>query len=715
MRVPDCYSAPMSACPHCGSDNDSANELCPRCSRPLKHRSSSTLHGLPEADGGARRAPEGAPAGPQPPPGSDPVGSHTLAGVGPNDGTYEQVRSGLSAAGSRDRASGAPMTIPGVPVTLPGGIGRTLTGMPDRSPLERSPLDRTLFGKSPPEGGPSPAPHGPEQGEQAPSTHGVETLPGPGDAAFAAVPAARATLAYPVQRAAPPLDVEAPTPAQKLEPPELDASSDSAADPGLAGAPTLPAPAEHPARDPALLEPIDEPAWAPNATRIGVATPGIAPIHRSDSERRESTPREGTPRDSAIDHARASTPARAEARADGSEGAALRVPRSALVLIAASVLLLVAAAIAALLWRGQPPLQALVSLTPTGEERIDIVCDSCPDGTRIAAGGAETEVRQRKAYLAVSEPLRVGDNRLAFELSYPEGRTSTVQLTLPIEYRVRADTAGFEATPPHLTIVVDALPGSNVTLHEQPLALDPSGHGEHRIELGSRIEGPASEVVTLTETVPYAVVTPAGRRYTGALTASFGVTPLDLEAPGRETITGTAEFLLAGRTAKGGRVLVAGETLAVDEHGAFAQSMSIEAPGESTVTVRAHVEQLAPRLVSFTIRRVDDLEREAARLRREALAFAHALDDPRAHVGKLVHLEGQVRDARVSGARTILLVEPGAGCKDRICVARLVSGGRRTVSAGTRLSAFGRFTGRVEKLGPAQVVADVDVSLLKLE
>jgi hypothetical protein len=521
------------------------------------------------------------------------------------------------------------------------------------------------------------------------SSEKPNTIPGAGDAPFAAVPAARVPLGM----------TQGPWVANAEDAPGNVEAAPAAAPPAVTAPPAAPTRPEPPAPSPHAQ------ASSFGRTHLGVATPGIAPIRMSSVNPPVSAPAPAPA--PAFQHTAPLKP-----RSTTSFGQKLKVPRSALVLIATGALLLGAATVVAVMWRGQPPLSALVSITDAGKERIDIVCEQCPDGTSIALGESRAEVQQRKAYLDVPAPLRVGDNPLKLDVSYPEGRQTSVDLNLPVEYRVRTDSTGFDAPSPYISVIAEALPGSRVIIADKELSLDPGGRAEHQIELGARISGAASEVVPLTESIPYVITSPAGHEYKGDLKLNVGITPLDVESPGAETITSDPNFVLAGRTAKGARVVVAGASLNVDPSGRFSQSMSIDAPGESMVTVRAAYANLAPRLLTFQIRRVEDIAQEERRLHADALDLATAVRDPNGSRGRMIFVRGRVQEARVAGERTILLVEPTKGCSERVCLARLVSGGRHPLKNGAHVEAFGRFTGQLEVLGKTKSVAEIAVSLL---
>jgi hypothetical protein len=389
------------------------------------------------------------------------------------------------------------------------------------------------------------------------------------------------------------------------------------------------------------------------------------------------------------------------------------MPRSALVLLSSGVLLLAAAAAFALLWRSSSPVTAVVSADASGKDRIDMVCEDCPDGTVISLPGSSAEVSARKAYLIPAQALGLGKNDVSIEIRRPgSSKAETLKLSLPpVEYRIRPDTSTLVGDQPRLTLKIEATPGSKVEIGATPVTLDTAGQGVIAIDLGSQLMGPASEVVTIEQSVAYVIVPPQGKEYRGELRVKIGISPLMLEAPGTDTVTDMERFMLAGRAAIGSEIWVAGNALPVNETGRFAQLMSIDAIGETQVSVRASQPGLAPRFVSFRLQRVKDLAAEAKLLRSGAASLAEVARDIPAHLGKSVWVEGKVEEVRTDGHRTLVLLQADKDCAEQLCLARLVYGGLRKLKRGTRLSALGKLQGSVGS-SSTQSVPEIEVSLV---
>jgi hypothetical protein len=305
----------MSACPHCGSDNDPGNEHCQNCSRPLETSASArpatarshtlfgvaapperaeaavgTLPGRPgqadklgderaDAPGGPARRDEGdkraatIPGGParadedERPVDTSAGGTQapeasrrgvTFGGIGPGSGrSAERTLLGV-APGQPVSARSSP---PGGPVvTIAGGINRTLGGV-----ARDAPLDQTIMGSFAPVPASARGATSPGVG----SSGKARTLPGPGEGPFAAVPAARVPLGMthgPWLAGAAAADGEAvPAEPKPTAPPDVDSALNEA-----------PAPAAAAVEAPVALSSFGK-------THLGVATPGIAPIRMTSA------------------------------------------------------------------------------------------------------------------------------------------------------------------------------------------------------------------------------------------------------------------------------------------------------------------------------------------------------------------------------------------------------------------------------------------------
>ncbi|HTV18915.1 MAG TPA: hypothetical protein VMG12_09600 [Polyangiaceae bacterium] len=635
--------------------------------------------GSAAAAGGAAPAANPAPAG-TPLPADAALQNRTLLGVVPDD-----IAKAVAAARERaaapvaPRADGTAAVAPRQP--SPPGFeavrvgGGTIVGGGASTPPRAAPA-HTAFD----------AAAAPLAGRAAPAHTAFEAAAPP--------PAPRATPAHTA------FEGPAPTPAGTVRSPSgaprapippnaesLDVEPDAELDPPRPGVPAGPIHAK---------------------THLGVAIPGIAPLHAGVGQQPPpAAPRRPGPLEETQLQPDSLSAAPLSARA--------QLPRGAFVLLGSGLVLLIAAAAFALLWKSSKPLSVAISADASGKDRLDVVCQECPDGTLVSLDAARAEISGRKAYLTLPEPLPLGANKVRFGLQKP-GSTEpeAVPITLPpVEYRIRPDTSTLVGDQPRLTLKVAAIPGSTVEIARQPIALDGSGNGEIAVDLAGELIGPASEVTTFEQSIGYRITPPSGKTYEGELAFKIGVTPLLLEAPGIDTVTDLERFMLAGRTTKGAELGVAGTTIPVDASGRFAQLMSIDSVGETRVTVRATEPGLAPRFVSFRLQRVQSLENEAAQRRPKALPLADVRRRIADHIGSSVIVSGRVEEARVDGHRTLLLLSPDAGCEGRSCLVRLVYGGLRKLARGEAITAIGRLQGAVAApSGSAGEVPEIDVSLL---
>jgi hypothetical protein len=431
-------------------------------------------------------------------------------------------------------------------------------------------------------------------------------------------------------------------------------------------------------------------------TMLGIARPGIAPLRPGEHKPNEV----------------ASFQAPAELSEDE-----LRLVRGAKsrrwpVVVAVLVVLLLAAGVAVLLvggWLGdRGPIEAKVVLADDGSEQVELRCESCPDATEVSIGAVAGRFTGHVARLALQKPLRVGSNPLVFQLKRPgDGTGKSFSLDVPVHYRVRGDLAGLEEDPPKLKVHVEAAPKTSVVVDGKPLTLDAQGRGTYSLDVSPDVSGASRETSVLSRTVTYELAAPERPAERGDVKLQVGIVPLVVDAPGSSTVIEQANFMLAGRTQEGGSVSVAGRPISVDAKGSFAQLMSVSAPGETTVLVRAAVKGRAPRLVPVKVRRVTQLRAELADVRKNAhTSYGELLKAAKENAAEAktagetpsvkAVLEGKVTEARAENYITIMLMEVTPGCTHSPCLARVLLGSKVGLNSGEPITAVGEHSNLVD-------------------
>jgi len=526
--------------------------------------------------------------------------------------------------------------------------------------------------------------------------------PAPDPAAAPAAPAAfKGTMigmAPPVPPQALPTEsgVAAPTPARPLG---LHGTMIGIAAPDAFVPPGQGTPAAAPSPSTGSEPPMG-PMGPMKRTMMGIARPGIAPIHPGVEKPRSNPPEPAPAFDWPVP-----APPPAALDAPPAESVAgvprpFRIPALAAVSIVGAAALFTAAIVALLLYRSRGTIAAQVAADAEGRETLALTCAGCPDGSKVRLSGREAKFAGTHASLSLAQPLRVGDNNVTVELERRPGRPEPVELNVPVDFRVRADTASLAQAPPRVTVRVEAAPHSGVVVDGKPLALSPgpagAAVGAAELDVSRQLSGMSPVLTTLEREIPYVVTPPDGSPTSGQVKVRVGVTPLVVQAPGSSIVIETATFVLAGHTAKDASVSVEGRPITVDGSGAFAQMMSVSALGETTVTVRADAKDQAPRLVPVKVRRVQSLGAEAAAIRtRAASAYAAIEKASDAERGLAVALDGTVVESRAEAFTTVLLLDVKNGCTSPPCLTRVAVGEKLSLKEGSNVSVFGAVTGNV--------------------
>lgn len=343
-------------------------------------------------------------------------------------------------------------------------------------------------------------------------------------------------------------------------------------------------------------------------------------------------------------------------------------------------------------------IEARVVLDPEGRERILLRCSGCQDGTVVRLAGVRATFKSQQAALDVPQALQVGETPFTLGIQAPDSqRENNVSLNVRIDYRVRADLAGLSEPVPKVRVLVDAIPGSLVSVDERPVALSATGQARVDFDVSKELTGLDGSVRRLERRITYSVTPKGSAKQTGQVIVQLGIAPLIVDAPGSTITIESATFVLAGRTAKGGSVTVEGRPLRVDAEGRFAQVMNVSSVGETTISVRAVAPEHAPRLFPIRVRRVTSFAEEAQKLRAQSTtSYAGIADDIDSKRGWKVALDGIVLERSAADHSTVLLFEATSGCRAAPCLARVTYGARSDVAKGERVSVFGEVQGSVD-------------------
>jgi hypothetical protein len=469
------------------------------------------------------------------------------------------------------------------------------------------------------------------------------------------------------------------------------------------------------AAPPGPAAPNPAPRASPNKTMMGVALPGIAPLRAGGAPPHRpvapQAPSRGAPEPSEV----AIVPPPAPL-SDLPSPPRLRIVRKAGVPLAAVALvsggLVVVGGLAiALFYRGAPPIAVQPRVSPDGKDVLHLSCDprSCKDGTAVDLDGAQATFASGECDLSLATPLRVGENPLALHIDRPGmGRDEVLKLTVPVAYRVRADVTTMSAPHPVITIRVDALPDSDVRIDDKPLSLDATGSGAYAVDESAATEGPADESRVVSVDLPYVVVPKGRAAETGTMSARVAVAPLRVDAPGARAVIEEDHVLVAGRAARGAQVTVDGAPVGVGPDGAFETTIALPAPGERAIEVRSGTAALMPRDVHLTVKRVSRLADEAKTFEQQkTIGYDAAAKDVAASVGQLIVVDGDVIESRVSGHRTLALVDDRRGCAKGPCKTRVIISRDFPLAPGVPLRAYGRVA-RAFAVPTGEIVPEVE-------
>lgn len=322
--------------------------------------------------------------------------------------------------------------------------------------------------------------------------------------------------------------------------------------------------------------------------------------------------------------------------------------------IAAVVGLIAIAVAGGVFWFGktrQPAIKATV-ITVEDSDALRFEVPGAPPGTKLRFGGQEKVLQAGRAeFRLADDALRVGDNVAPVDVVRPDGTVKSAKIPLRVPYLIRVDTSPLHADEPAVDVIVNALPGSRVSLDGQPLELDQQGRGVRRYPIDAA-SAPASG--TIEQVVRYRVHPPSGADAVDELHTTISVSTMQIDRPGLEAVTDKESVEVNGAVAPDSEVTVDGNQVPV-KSGRFLYRLALPELGEYTPKVIAREPGKAPHARTIKIRRVADLKKEADSFQADSsLTYARIAQNPSLYQGQKVAFEGRVYNVSVQGGQSVI-------------------------------------------------------------
>jgi len=315
--------------------------------------------------------------------------------------------------------------------------------------------------------------------------------------------------------------------------------------------------------------------------------------------------------------------------------------------VGAMAVVVIVGALLALKLTSGPKLEVRI-LREGGSDALEIQAPGSAPGTKVRFGGIEQPlVAGRAKFPLLSDSLDVGDNELAIDVVSSSGSVDGATVALRVDYRVRTDLTPLSADPPAIDVLIDAVPGSRVTLDGQPVTLDARGHAVKRYVV------PPQAGSSYALAARYAIAG-AGAPVQGDVSVTLPVTTMQIDKPGPDVVTDQASLEIAGGVEPGATVQVGGVPVVVNG-GRFLYRASLPKAGDYTFDVIARLPGKAPRQVPIRARRVEDMALAAATFEADkTLTYARIAPNPVIYRGQKVAFDGRVYNVEVQAGRSLL-------------------------------------------------------------
>ncbi len=127
--------------------------------------------------------------------------------------------------------------------------------------------------------------------------------------------------------------------------------------------------------------------------------------------------------------------------------------------------------------------------------------------------------------------MKMGDNAVQLVLSRRGTRSETIQLRVPVDYRVAGDISALNEVPAKLRLLLEKSPNVVIEVEKQPVSFDASGHGRYDVDVSNDLIGQASVEKPLERRIAYLAQSPTFTNQ-GAVVMRTGILPLTVDSPG---------------------------------------------------------------------------------------------------------------------------------------------------------------------------------------
>jgi hypothetical protein len=322
--------------------------------------------------------------------------------------------------------------------------------------------------------------------------------------------------------------------------------------------------------------------------------------------------------------------------------------------LAAAIVLLLAAAGAYMFLR-EPSSNVRASVVAMeGGEGLLFEVPGVASGSKIRFGGQEKPLAAGRAtFLLAADSVRAGENVVMFDVIEPDGKPRSDTITLTVDFRVRVDTSPLQTAEPAIDVLVNALPGTTVTLDGKALELDKEGRGVRRYPIdasGSTGSGVIDHVVR------YRVQPASGEATVDEIRTKIPIASMQIDRPGLEAVTDKNSIEIAGAVAPSAQVSIDGKPVSV-QAGRFLYRLPLNEVGTFAPKIISRETGKAPRAITLAIKRVADLKKEAEHFKADSsLTYARISQNPTIYSGQKIALEGRVFNVNVQNGQSVLQV-----------------------------------------------------------
>lgn len=293
------------------------------------------------------------------------------------------------------------------------------------------------------------------------------------------------------------------------------------------------------------------------------------------------------------------------------------------------------------------------------------------------------------------ERLKLGKNLFPLKIVTKDNNTIAQDFEVIIAHQTKVVLSGLTHQPPYYFIEFKVVPGSILYLPEKEVKVS-NGHYQYKRSL--KVDSNRGEGGFVTDIVAFKVKTPDSLIENDVVKTNIPFTPIQLLAPGEESITDTGKVLFYGKGLPKTKLIIIGERgtkeIITDSQGIFKTEYLLTKQGENNFIVKGVADNHLPTTLNLKVNFIKDPLKKLKLNRYEELDFKYIIPSLSNNwVNKNIYLSGELLTVKYKEGRCYIELLSKCHISDG-CITVVEYNPSTLYSKGMKLKVWGKIVSR---------------------